>query len=59
MRPTSDGGVVVMVPLMIYGSAAGTLAKTDSLRPKFLARTDLGVCATQSSTIKVVLSGYC
>lgn len=36
---------VLEVPLRMYGSGVGMLLKTDSLRPKFLARIDLGVCA--------------
>ncbi len=46
---------VLTVPFRMYGFAAGTLLKTDSLTPKFLARILLGVCATQSSILKVVL----
>ena len=37
------GPAVLTVAFMMYGSVAGTLVKTDSLTPKFLARTDLGV----------------
>jgi hypothetical protein len=37
------------------GNVFGTESKTFSGSPKFLARIDLGVCAIQSSTLKVVL----
>ena len=52
-------GVVVFAlggsePLRIYGSWDGTGLKTDSLTPKFLATTDGGVWAIQSSTLNVV-----
>lgn len=48
---------VLTVELKMYGLGDGTESKTDSLRPKFLARTDFGVWETQSSTLKVVLGG--
>lgn len=37
------------------GSVSGRLSNTDSLTPKFLARTDLGVWTSQSSIWNVVL----
>jgi hypothetical protein len=45
---------VVTVELKMYGSEVLMVSKTDSLTPKFWARMALGVCATQSSTMKVV-----
>lgn len=49
---------VLAVPFWIYGFFSGTLSKTDSGTPKFLARIDLGVFAIQSSRLKVVLPEF-
>ena len=48
---------VLTVPLTMYGSVAGDAAKTEASTPKFLARMSLGVWATQSGRLKVVLIG--
>jgi hypothetical protein len=39
----------------MYGLGVGRLSNTDSGTPKFFARISLGVCASQSSMLKVVL----
>lgn len=43
------------VAFRMYGLGVGILSKTDSGTPKFFARISLGVCASQSSMLKVVL----
>jgi hypothetical protein len=39
----------------MYGFFSGIFSNTDSGTPKFFARIDFGVLATQSSRLKVVL----
>ena len=47
--------LLVTVPSRMFGCGLGMSSKVDSGTPKFLARTSLGVCASQSSMLKVVL----
>jgi hypothetical protein len=45
----------VVVPFWIYGLGDGREAKTDSGRPKDLARSARGVLTSQSARLNVVL----
>ena len=49
---------VLTSPSRIFGCGSGMSSNVDSGTPKFLAMTSFGVCASQSSMLKVVLKTH-